>query len=149
MLERFNGRLGVLVTVASLVLMAGCGNDEAEVTLSGAEEVPTVTTAATGEARAELEDETLTVSGSFSGLSSDLQPVAGSAAHVHRGERGQNGDILFNLTVTANADNRSGTFTGNAVLSEADRDAFRDGRLYVNIHTVNNPGGELRGQLEP
>lgn len=147
---RLNGRLGVLATVAAgLLLLTGCGNPQADVTLSGAEEVPTVTTSATGDATAELDGETLTVSGDFSGLGSNLAPVAGSAAHVHKGAKGENGGILFNLTVTPNADNRSGTFSGTATLSEADQDAFRDGLLYVNIHTVDNPGGELRGQFEP
>lgn len=110
--------------------------------------MPAVTTAATGSVTAELDGDTLQVDGEFSGLSSDLAPVSGSAAHVHKAPKGENGPILFNLVVES-SDNRSGTFTGSATLSEADQDAFRDGELYVNIHTVDHPGGEIRAQLEP
>lgn len=147
---RVHGRLGVLATVAaSLMLLTACGSDKAEATLSGSEEVPAVTTSATGTVTAELDGDELQVDGTFSGLSSDLAPVAGSAAHVHKAAKGANGGILFNLNVTPNSDNRSGSFSATATLSEADQDAFRDGQLYVNIHTTNNPGGELRAQLEP
>jgi hypothetical protein len=146
----FNGRLTVLATVAaSLMWLTGCGSDKAEVTLSGSQEPTPVTTSATGTATAELDGDTLTVNGTFSGLSSDLTPVAGSPAHVHKAARGQNGPVLFNLNVTPGTDNRSGSFTATATLSEADREDFREGLLYVNVHTTNNPGGELRGQLEP
>src|SRR3712207_5368415 len=107
---RLGGRLAGVLLGASLWLV-GCGNATAEETLTGAQEVPAVTTSATGTVTAELDDATLTVSGSFSGLSSDLTPVAGSPGHVHRAPRGENGPIAFNLNVTANADNRSGTFT--------------------------------------
>lgn len=147
---RFNGRLAVLATVAaSLMWLTGCGSDKAEAMMTGDQEVPPTTTSATGEVTAELDGNTLTVNGSFSGLSSDLAPVSGSAAHVHKGARGSNGGILFNLTVTANGDGRSGTFTGTASLNDDDKQTFRDGGLYVNVHTTNNPGGEIRAQLEP
>jgi hypothetical protein len=140
----------VLVAIASsLVLLTACGSEKAEATLSGANEVPAVTTSATGTVTAELDGNELKVDGTFSGLSSDLAPVAGSAAHVHKAAKGANGGILFNLNVTPGSDGRSGSFTATATLSDADKDAFRDGLLYVNIHTVNNAGGELRAQLEP
>jgi len=140
----------VLAAVAAgLLLLTGCGSDKAEATLTGAEEVPAVTTSATGNVTAELDGDDLKVDGTFSGLSSDLAPVAGSAAHVHKAEKGVSGPILFNLNVTPNADGRSGTFSATATLSDADKDAFRDGLLYVNVHTTNNPGGEIRAQLEP
>jgi hypothetical protein len=146
----FNGRLTVLATVAaSLMWLTGCGSDKAEATLSGSQEVPPATTSATGTATAELDGATLTVNGTFSGLTSNLEPVAGSPAHVHKAPKGQNGPVLFNLNVTPGSDNRSGSFTATATLSEADQEDFREGLLYVNVHSVNFPGGELRAQLEP
>jgi hypothetical protein len=27
--------------------------------------------------------------------------------------------------------------------------AFKDGNLYVNVHALNNPNGEIRGQIKP
>ena len=41
------------------------------------------------------------------------------------------------------------TAPANAKLSDADLQAFREGRLYVNVHTDRNKGGEVRGQLAP
>jgi hypothetical protein len=68
---------------------------------------------------------------------------------VHQAPRDQNGPIVFNLDVTPGDDNRSGTFEGQATLSDAQWQAFKDGELYVNIHTLANPQGALRGQLAP
>ena len=42
---------------------------------------------------------------------------------------------------------RSGS--GPSKLSAADLQAFREGRLYVNVHTDRNKAGEVRGQLSP
>lgn len=145
---RLGGRLAGVLLGASLWLV-GCGSNKAEETLSGAQEVPAVTTSATGNVTAELDGSKLTVSGSFSGLSSDLLPVGGSPAHIHKAPKGENGPVVVPLVVVANADNRSGTFTVSATLSEDDQEAFSDGELYVNVHTTSNSGGELRAQLEP
>jgi hypothetical protein len=36
---------------------------------------------------------------------------------------------------------------GSAVLNEGDLEYLLTGKMYVNLHTVKYPGGELRGQL--
>ncbi|MFP2912409.1 CHRD domain-containing protein [Pyxidicoccus sp. 3LFB2] len=142
-------RLAVPGLVACVLWLTGCGNaPEADTTLAGSEEVPPVTTGATGAANAELDGDELVVNGSFSNLSSDLFPVAGSAAHVHNAPRGENGPIVFNLVVTS-TDNRSGTFEGRKTLTDEEKDLFEDGNFYVNIHTANFNAGELRGQFRP
>lgn len=146
----FMKRLAVLaIGTTTLAWLAGCGGgDDATASLLGANEAPAVTTAATGTSQANLDGDVLTVTGSFSGLESDLITVSGSSAHVHEAPAGQAGPIVFNLNVTS-SDNRSGTFTGSQTLTQAQRDAYLAGRYYVNIHTVNNPGGEIRGQFVP
>lgn len=147
---RLSGRLAVLAALgASLLWLTGCGNEKAEATLSGSNEVPSVDTAATGNVTAELDGDTLKVNGTFTGLSSALHEVSGSAAHVHSAPKGSNGTIFFNLTVTPNADGRSGSFTGTKSMSDSDKQVFKDGGLYVNVHTDDNPNGEIRAQLEP
>jgi hypothetical protein len=120
----------------------------ATTSLSGANEPTQVTTTATGTATATLEDGDLTVTGAFSGLQSDLQEVSGSAAHVHQGAAGTHGPIVFNLTITS-TDKRNGSFTGSSSLDDAQQKSFQEGLLYVNVHTVQNPGGEIRGQFRP
>lgn len=148
---RIKGQLAVVALLGASLWLAGCGTTRDEVTLSGAAEVPPVNTSATGSATAELEGDTLQVSGSFTGLGSELfvVPNTGSSAHVHRAPAGENGPVLFPLEVVPGADGRSGTFRGSKVLTEEERGAFRDGNLYVNIHTANNPSGEIRGQFAP
>jgi hypothetical protein len=141
--------------VAGLALVVACAQPPedpqpltATTVLAGDNEVPPVTTAASGTASAELDGSTLTVGGSFIGLSSDLQPAAGAPAHIHQGRRDENGPIVGNLDVDS-GDQRSGTLSGSLELTAAQQQAFRDGLLYVNVHTANYPGGEIRGQFEP
>ena len=107
--------------------------------LSGANEVPAVSTNGKGLFVANLsQSETLVKFHMvFEGLSS---PVTG--AHIHQGLAGTNGGVIFDL----------GPFTfGNIVTGTWDPqgyvDALKAGELYVNVHTMDNPGGEIRGQL--
>jgi hypothetical protein len=79
-------------------------------------------------------------------------------AHIHYGAPGVAGGILFWLTEMGVDDNPSplsGTLTeadftavdgGPQSFAEA-LDAMRAGNTYFNIHTEENPPGEIRGQL--
>ncbi|WP_204318734.1 ExeM/NucH family extracellular endonuclease [Pseudooceanicola aestuarii] len=97
----------------------------------------------------------VTITGSYSGLTSGLAPVgaadaegnAQSAIHLHLGASGETGGILRNFTVTE-ADATSGSFTGTFTLTEGEAVALMRGETYVNLHTADNAGGELRGQVE-
>ena len=152
MQTRDTKRWTVLTLVgAGLLALAGCGAPYVATTqMSGANENPPVTgTTSSGTATATLDGDELTVTGTFSGLSSDLQEVAGSAAHVHQAAMGANGPVVFSLTVTAGAGGRTGSFTGTRSLSGDEQKAFKDGLFYVNVHTVNYMGGEVRGQFVP
>lgn len=79
------------------------------------------------------------------------------AAHLHLGQAGVNGPIVANLNSGLNRNTlRFDNLTEADVtgpLAEAD-DPFRAllnelaaGNIYLNIHTAENPGGELRGQI--
>ncbi len=140
---------------AVLMLVAACtgpGDGPQPLTattdLAGDHEVPPVTTAASGTATATLEGSTLTIGGTFSDLSSDLLSVAGSPAHIHQAAPDANGPIVGNLDVGSD-DDRNGSLSGSLELTSAEQQAFRDGLLYVNVHTADHPGGEIRGQFEP
>jgi hypothetical protein len=149
---RHTKRWGAVLTLvgAGLLALTGCGDDKyvATTQLTGANEVPAVTTTATGSATATLDGDELTVIGTFNGLSSDLHEVSGSPAHVHQGAVGTNGPIIFNLTITS-TDRRNGSFTGSRDLSDEERQDFKNGLYYVNVHSATNQGGEIRGQLMP
>lgn len=66
-----------------------------------------------------------------------------SASHFHAAGIGQNGGVLFNITPTF----AGNTATGTWALGAADVTQLLLGNLYVNIHTVAFPGGEIRGQV--
>ncbi len=98
-----------------------------------------------GSASASLSDGTLVFTGSFESLSSTY-----SASHIHLEETGVNGPVVIPLVATVDADGLGGTWEAedNTYTPEESLiDALRDGRLYVNVHTANFPGGEIRGQL--
>lgn len=144
---------------AGLLVLAGCGGNSYVATsqLSTATEVPAPTidtspSASTpmGTATATLDGDKLTIIGTFNGLQSNLQEVAntGSSVHIHQGAQGTTGPVVFSLATTT-TDQRNGSFTGTKNLSKEEQQAFKNGLFYVNVHTVNNPSGEIRGQLIP
>jgi len=76
----------------------------------------------------------------FSGLTG--APLGGGGgAHIHRA----NGSIAVGLTMAS--DNATGMVLNNIALSPADYAELLAGTLYFNVHTVANPGGEIRGQI--
>ncbi len=121
--------------------------------LSGSQEVPAAPSPANGSIRAELVEDTLTITGEFSGLLGKFNVNIAGGSHVHNAYAGSNGGIEFNLTPTiSNLDSLSGTFdaSNNTItLSPEQKEALLARRLYVNIHTVAIPSGEIRGQLIP
>jgi len=73
----------------------------------------------------------------YRGLSS---PV--NAAHIHgAGGKGVIAGVLVPFTVTASP------ITGSATITAQQEADMLAGLWYVNIHTDNNPGGEIRGQM--
>ena len=79
----------------------------------------------------------------FDGLSSGV--ISG---HIHGpAAPGANAGILFDLTPPTGV--TSGTFTRGPFTLTADQlTLLRTKRLYVNIHTSNFTGGEIRGQIK-
>ena len=123
--------------------------------LSGSEEVPPVSTTATGLATVTLNGEQteLALTLEFSGLGS-----APTAAHIHVGAPGANGPIVFTLATAPLSSPVSGTLTAarleprpaQGINSFEDAvNAILSGNAYVNVHSEANPGGEIRGQLAP
>ena len=118
--------------------------------LSGGFEAPPVTTRAGGAVKAELRGNSITVSGSFSGLSSAVDVSIVGGAHLHIGLPGENGGVEFPLVVELDEALTSGSFDPVANtfdLTDDQAEAVRNRSYYVNIHTLANGGGELRGQL--
>ncbi|MGE3109476.1 MAG: CHRD domain-containing protein [Phycisphaerales bacterium] len=107
------------------------------ITMNGAQEVPPVPTPATGTGMATLNTATnqIMLMYQFSGLSSPQ-----TAAHIHQAPAGTNGPVIVPLP---NGSPVSGTFQ----LTAAQAAALLNNGLYINVHTQNFPGGEIRGQI--
>lgn len=117
--------------------------------MNGAQEVPPVTTDATGKATFTQRDSTVS-------FKIDLSSISGViAAHIHSGPTGVNGPIrvfLFSGTTgSVNGTLVQGSFTAADVTGITFDDLInemRTGNAYVNVHTTTNSGGEVRGQIQ-
>jgi hypothetical protein len=74
------------------------------------------------------------------------QGVAGVAAHIHEAPSGSNGPVIVPMEKTG--ENEWST-KGGAKLTDAQFESYKAGRLYFNVHTPQNKGGEVRGQIRP
>ena len=158
-----------LVAVAALSVggsnagaQSGRKNFRAE--LEGAQETPAISTEATGEFRARLDDSgtQLEYELQYSGLEGGNTLFA----HVHIGQTGVAGGVMFFLCGGGGkpaCPNGEATITGSVTapnvigpagqgisagqFDEAIR-AMRSGLAYANVHTVTFASGEIRGQLK-
>jgi CHRD domain len=144
------GAVVVATTTVSTNSVYAQEPQEIVVNLSGSEEVPSVQTEATGVAEFIPGEDSV----AYSVNATNIQGV--TAGHIHLGERGENGPIVVTLfkydspmnevseTGTITADKLEGPLAGKQ-LSDLGA-AGANGTLYVNIHTEQNPNGEIRGQ---
>jgi hypothetical protein len=113
------------------------------VSLNGAQEVPPVVTTGTG-----LGNLTVNLgTGVMSGTVSFTVPSIADRAHIHQGFAGENGGII--ITLQGGAPDTQGTFTvpGSTRLTALQLGDLISERMYLNIHTASNTGGEIRGQI--
>lgn len=112
--------------------------------LSSAQEVPPNASGATGTGAFILNGEGLHYWLTVHGLSG---PITGS--HFHRAASGSNGSVVRGFTMENNAISGVWTSTDAQPLTDAWIADLALGNLYVNVHTQQNPGGEIRGQVVP
>ena len=143
----------IILLVAAVAALAVTERFAAK--LTGAQEVPPVSTTAEGSARfAKVSATKMT----YTLTASNINKV--SAAHIHLAPRGEDGPIVVDLKVPARcavertsiscrgsftSTNLEGSLAGRslgALLRE-----MRAGRTYVNVHTMDFPDGEIRGQV--
>jgi hypothetical protein len=153
----------VLTLGLAVTLFHGCDDDDDgtgpeddadfSASLSGNNELPPVETGATGEATFEVEGETLL----FRIDVENIQDVI--AAHIHIG-----GSTVEGPVAVALFSNPEGVDIDDGVLAQGEitavninpavdlpfdelLDLLEDGSTYVNVHTIANPDGEIRGQV--
>ena len=142
-----------IIAAAAAALLFGCAADaperpaaatprslDARVVLGGNQEVPAVSTAASGYGTISVRTD-MTVHGSIK-----TTGVVATAAHIHEAALGVNGPIIIPLNKIS--DNEWVVPVG-AKMTEAQYAAYKAGNLYVNVHSAANKGGEIRGQMRP
>ncbi len=160
-------RSGV-VTLALLSLLASAVPASAVelrgATLRAYEEVPAISSRAFGLFAAFIADDGSGLA--FTLTYSDLEGGAVTAAHIHLGQPGVNGGIVIHLcgsgdrpACPAPPATLTGTASAADVVAVAGQGiaagditevvrAIREGKAYVNVHTTNFAGGEIRGQIQ-
>lgn len=123
--------------------------------LKGRNEVPVVDSKAAGEAIVRISKDENSIY--FKLIVSNMDNVV--AAHFHMAPEGVNGPVVAFLFSGAASGLQNGILS-EGVITAADLigplagmdlnsliQRIRSGNIYVNVHTVVNPGGEIRGQL--
>jgi hypothetical protein len=140
-------RSGLAAALLALAV-AGCGQmrpsqkiEIFEASLSGSQEVPANSSTATGAAEVQVNQNTgrITWKVTYNGISSGA-----TAGHIHGPAAvGQNAGVVipFGNNVTAQP------IAGEAAVTAAQYADLAAGLYYVNIHSTQFPGGEIRGQL--
>ena len=110
-----------------------------QATLTGAQEVPAKTGNGAGTATMTLDGDKLTYDVEYKDLTGPA-----TAAHIHGpAEPGANAGVMVPFSNPANP------IKGTVNLTEEQVKELKAGKEYVNVHTAQNPGGEIRGQIKP
>lgn len=136
-----------LIVGAAVAALSGCAQMSSmasKVTgglpLTGAQEVPPVTTSASGTSYIAISGD-----GAVAG-NVKTAGIAATMAHIHIAPAGQNGPVIVPL---AKAGDNEWTVPSGAKLTPAQLAAYKAGSLYVNVHSDAHKGGEIRAQLKP
>ncbi len=124
-------------------------------TLSGDQEVPPQATPASGQASLQYDTDTRLLNWQIS-----YQDLLGGLTNAHfHGPAlpGVNAGVVIPIDFTGFGGTTSGTLIGSADLDDLSptfdpptvEDWFLTNRMYINLHTTQFPGGELRGQVVP
>ena len=162
-----------VITAAMLCVFvsAGFGGREHKqntlrATLSGFNEVPPINTNGEAKFKMKIEGNQIIYTLTYSGLTSNI-----TQSHVHFGQKGVNGGIFFFLcsnlgngpagtpTCPATGGTVTGTITAASIVPVAAQNVasgdfasalniIRTGEGYANLHTMNFPAGEIRGQVK-
>lgn len=148
---------------------AALADERIHASLSGYDEVPSVSTPATGDLKGKIGPDEMSLSYelSYAGLQAPVR-----FAHIHLAQPGVNGGIIVFLCQTAAFPDptglaptcpQDGTVTGTVtaanVIGPAAQGiaagefaeliaAIRAGATYANVHSNLFPGGEIRGQVK-
>ena len=142
------------LALAGTMVISSCDKDDDDIkdphekftlsgNASGDQEVPAVTTSATGTLSGTYDKDSkeLTYTINWTGLSGDI-----TVAHFHGpAAAGETASPLQDITIGTNG--MDGTTSATITASDALHSALLDGKVYYNLHTAANPDGEIRGHV--
>ncbi len=139
-MSRLLASTALIAALALAPLAASAATMTFHATMDGASEVPPTTSAGTGTVTATLDPDSdkLDYTVTFSGLTGPA-----TMAHIHGpAAPGANAGVVVPLGMAPTS-----PITGSKMLTAAQVDELKAGKMYVNVHTAAHPGGEIRGQL--
>jgi hypothetical protein len=155
----------IMIAIVSTLVIAVCidynqakaaeAKQQFKAKLKGDNEVPPVNTSAEGKVKLKVKESNIKFKLNITGIND------ATAAHIHQGKSGQNGEPVVDLLSSGNKmTTQNGVFINGSIVdssligplkgkSISDLvSSMNDGNNYVNVHTQANPNGEIRGQLE-
>ncbi|GAA4507223.1 CHRD domain-containing protein [Hymenobacter ginsengisoli] len=142
----------LLMGLAALTLTTACKKDDNNTpaamqlagTMSASTEVPAVKVASTGtgSVTGTFDQSTMVLNYTITYSNLTANPSAG---HFHFGDAKHSGGVFVVFPALPAA--TSGTVSGSATLTAMQADSFKLGHVYSNLHTANNPGGEVRANV--
>ena len=99
------------------------------------------TISGSGEFTAEIQERELLLNVHFADLSSPA-----NRAELRKAPKGQRGSIEFTFNIRTTR-STTGNFSHTLTLTEPQLQALREEQYYLQIQTVGNPDGEIRGWL--
>lgn len=144
-----------LISFAMVVMIAACSSSDDdpieeqppqfsashtfEVTLNGHQQVPMTSSSAMAMATVELDQTLMLMKASM-----NVENIEGfSAAHIHQGGIGLNGDVAFAFSAAS-----SNVYeVAETSVTETQIADLLAGQWYINVHTDMYPDGEVRGQI--
>jgi hypothetical protein len=132
--------IATLALTATVALAGPAFADKYKATLDGKSESPPNASTGTGTADIDYDPASKKLSWklTYTGLSGPA-----SAAHFHGpAEPGKNAGVELAIPGAT-----SSPAEGSATLTDAQAADLAGGKLYINVHTAANPGGEIRGQV--
>lgn len=131
--------LNLLVALTACLIATGLRAEmPISVSLTGAAEVPSVITGASGMMKIEVKPNRM-LRGRVNAMG-----MTPTMAHIHDGAIGKNGPPI--ITLIKRSDNAF-VVPADTKLSEIQYASYLAGNLYVNVHSLAYPNGEIRGQL--
>jgi hypothetical protein len=131
--------LALRLVILALSTSFSANGEEVAVRLSGDMEVPAAKTMATGSGTI-IVNADMSVAGGVTTLG-----VNATMAHIHHGAAGINGPVVIDLSKSGENEWK---VPAGAKLSEELYRAYKAGELYVNVHSAQFKGGEIRGQIK-